>query len=74
MFNLSDGVKKALILIPTQLLPTGTRVSLRREHLARLETLELQREAARAQIEAAERIAEIEAEISRLRRLCDLDC
>jgi len=37
MFNLSDGVKKALILIPTQLLPTGTRVALRRDYLARLE-------------------------------------
>ena len=37
MFNLSDGVKKALILTPTQLLPAGTRVALRREYLARLE-------------------------------------
>ncbi len=37
MFNLSDGVKKALILIPTQLLPAGSRVALRREYLARLE-------------------------------------
>lgn len=37
MFNLSDGVKKALILIPTQLLPARSRVALRREHLARLE-------------------------------------
>jgi len=37
MFNLSDGVKKALILIPTQLLPAGTRVALRRDYLARLE-------------------------------------
>ena len=37
MFNLSDGVKKALILIPTQVLPANTRVALRRKHLARLE-------------------------------------
>ena len=37
MFNLSDGVKKALILIPTQPLPANTRVALRRKHLARLE-------------------------------------
>ena len=37
MLNLSDGVKKALILIPTQLLPTGSRVALRRKHLAQLE-------------------------------------
>ncbi len=37
MFNLSDGVKKALILIPTQLLPAGRRVALRRKHLAKLE-------------------------------------
>ena len=37
MVNLSDGVKKALILIPTQPLPTKTRVALRRKHLARLE-------------------------------------
>lgn len=37
MFNLSDGVKKALILIPTQPLPAKTRVSLRRKHLANLE-------------------------------------
>jgi Sulfotransferase domain len=37
MFNLSDGVKKALILIPTQPLPARTRVALRRKHLARLE-------------------------------------
>ncbi|NQX88767.1 MAG: sulfotransferase domain-containing protein [Halioglobus sp.] len=37
MLNLSDGVKKALILIPTQLLPVSSRVALRREHLARLE-------------------------------------
>ncbi|MDX1735098.1 MAG: sulfotransferase domain-containing protein [Halioglobus sp.] len=37
MFTLSDGVKKALILIPTQPLPAKTRVALRRKHLARLE-------------------------------------
>ncbi len=37
MFELSDGVKKALILIPTELLPAKTRVSLRRKYLARLE-------------------------------------
>lgn len=37
MLNLSDGVKKALILIPTQPLPAKTRVALRRKHLARLE-------------------------------------
>jgi hypothetical protein len=37
MFNLSDGVKKALILIPTQPLPAKTRVALRRKYLAELE-------------------------------------
>lgn len=37
MFNLSDGVKKALILIPTQLLPESARVASRRKHLANLE-------------------------------------
>ncbi len=37
MFNLSDGVKKALILIPTEPLPASTRVALRRKYLARLE-------------------------------------
>jgi hypothetical protein len=37
MFNLSDGVRKALILIPTQPLPANTRVALRRKHLANLE-------------------------------------
>ena len=37
MFNLSDGVKKALILIPTQPLPAKTRVAVRRKHLAKLE-------------------------------------
>lgn len=37
MFNLSDGVKKALILIPTQPLPARARVALRRRYLAKLE-------------------------------------
>ncbi len=37
MFNLSDGVKKALILAPTQPLPAKARVSLRRRYLAQLE-------------------------------------
>ena len=37
MFNLSDGVKKALILIPTEPPPAKTRVALRRKHLAELE-------------------------------------
>ncbi len=37
MFNLSDGVKKALILIPTQPLPASMRVRLRRQKLAHLE-------------------------------------
>jgi len=37
MFNLSDGVKKALILIPTEPLPANTRVATRRKHLAALE-------------------------------------
>ncbi|MEM9254127.1 MAG: sulfotransferase domain-containing protein [Pseudomonadota bacterium] len=37
MFNLSDGVKKALILIPTQLLPADARVAARRRYLAELE-------------------------------------
>ena len=43
MLNLSDGVKKALILIPTQPLPAGLRVSLRRKHLAGLELAKAQR-------------------------------
>jgi hypothetical protein len=43
MFNLSDGVKKALILIPTQPLPAKTRVSLRRKYLANLEMAKAQR-------------------------------
>ncbi len=37
MLNLSDGVKKALILIPTQPLPATWRVALRRKYLAELE-------------------------------------
>lgn len=37
MLNLSDGVKKALILIPTQPLPAKARVALRRKYLAELE-------------------------------------
>lgn len=37
MMQLSDGVKKALIIAPTQLLPIDVRVALRRKHLARLE-------------------------------------
>ncbi len=37
MFKLSDGVKKALILIPTQPLPANMRVALRRKYLAELE-------------------------------------
>ncbi|MFV8817820.1 sulfotransferase domain-containing protein [Haliea sp. E17] len=37
MFNLSDGVKKALIIAPTEPLPAKTRVALRRRYLAQLE-------------------------------------
>lgn len=37
MFKLSDGVKKALILIPTEPLPASARVALRRKYLAELE-------------------------------------
>ena len=37
MLQLSDGVKKALILIPTQLMPENTRVAMRRKYLAQLE-------------------------------------
>ena len=44
MFNLSDGVKKALILIPTQPLPANTRVALRRKHLAELELAQAHRD------------------------------
>ncbi|MEZ7943713.1 MAG: sulfotransferase domain-containing protein [Halioglobus sp.] len=43
MLNLSDGVKKALILIPTQPLPARARVAVRRKHLARLEMAKAQR-------------------------------
>ncbi len=43
MLNLSDGVKKALILIPTQPLPVKARVAARRKHLARLEMAKAQR-------------------------------
>jgi hypothetical protein len=43
MLNLSDGVKKALILIPTEPLPTRARVALRRRQLARLELAKAQR-------------------------------
>jgi hypothetical protein len=43
MFNLSDGVKKALILIPTEPLPAKTRVALRRKYLAALELSKAQR-------------------------------
>jgi len=43
MFNLSDGVRKALILIPTQPLPANTRVALRRRYLAALELAKAQR-------------------------------
>jgi len=37
MLNLSDGVRKALIIGPTQPLPASLRVSLRRRYLAQLE-------------------------------------
>ncbi|MDZ7783636.1 MAG: sulfotransferase domain-containing protein [Halioglobus sp.] len=43
MFNLSDGVRKALILIPTQPLPANARVALRRKYLAALELAKAQR-------------------------------
>jgi hypothetical protein len=43
MLNLSDGVKKALILIPTQPLPASTRVALRRRYLAELELAKARR-------------------------------
>lgn len=42
-----------------------------RRHLALLETLELQRQAARSQIDAAERLKGIEARIAELRASCD---
>ncbi len=41
------------------------------EHLALLETLELQRKAAQSQIDAAERLKGIEAEIAAIRASCD---
>lgn len=37
MFNLSDGVRKAMILAPTAVLPTGMRVATRRKMLGNLE-------------------------------------
>lgn len=43
MFQLSDGVKKALIIAPTQLLPINLRVSQRRKRLARLEMAKAER-------------------------------
>ena len=43
MLNLSDGVRKALIIGPTELLPAGWRVRLRRRGLARLELAKAQR-------------------------------
>jgi hypothetical protein len=43
MLNLSDGVKKALILIPTQPLPAPARVAVRRRRLAALELAKAQR-------------------------------
>lgn len=43
MIQLSDGVKKALILIPTQILPTRMRVARRRKLLAELEMAKAQR-------------------------------
>jgi hypothetical protein len=43
ILNLSDGVKKALILIPTEPMPASLRVSLRRRHLAQLELSKAER-------------------------------
>ena len=43
MFKLSDGVKKALVIAPTELLPARWRVDLRRRGLARLELARAQR-------------------------------
>ena len=40
---LSDGVKKGLILAPTELLPAAARVALRRRYLARLELAKAER-------------------------------
>ena len=41
--QLSDGVKKALIIAPTELLPASARVALRRKYLARLELAKAER-------------------------------
>jgi len=43
MFDLSDGVRKALILISTQALPVTWRVAVRRKKLARLELAKARR-------------------------------
>ncbi len=43
MLKLSDGVKKALVIAPTELLPARWRVELRRRGLARLELARAQR-------------------------------
>ncbi|MEQ8516502.1 MAG: hypothetical protein RIC38_12920, partial [Chromatocurvus sp.] len=43
MLNLSDGVKKALIIAPTEVLPARWRVALRRRGLARLELAKAER-------------------------------
>ena len=43
MFQLSDGVKKWAILLPTYPLPASTRVALRRKYLSRLEMAKAQR-------------------------------
>jgi hypothetical protein len=43
LLNLSDGVKKALILAPTEPMPAGLRVALRRRYLAQLEMSKAQR-------------------------------
>lgn len=41
--QLSDGVKKALIIAPTELLPASARVALRRKYLAQLELAKAER-------------------------------
>ena len=43
MIQISDGVKKWSILVPTYLLPTRSRVAVRRRHLARLELAKARR-------------------------------
>ena len=43
MLNLSDGVKKALIIAPTAILPAPWRAGLRRRGLARLEVAKAER-------------------------------